>query len=123
MLPVAALLIALVILVDAGGQAHQRLAPDSAAARGLELWRRHNCAACHSLYGLGGHIGPDLTNVARRRDEAYLRHVLRYGLGGMPPPAIDAQRAAELIAYLRQIDGLGVYPLGSPDAPVFGIVR
>src|SRR3546814_11623431 len=90
--------------------------------RGLLLWRSHHCGTCHAVFGLCGHIGPDLTNVARRRNAAYLRHVLRYGINTMPAQALDADATDDLIAYLRHLDGLGSYPLDSPGAPVFGVV-
>lgn len=99
------------------------LTQNSSGYRGLVLWRSHNCAACHAVFGLGGHIGPDLTNVTRRRNDAYLRHVLRYGISGMPGLDLNADAASDLIAYLRHVDGLGTYPLDSPEAPWFGISR
>jgi putative membrane-bound dehydrogenase-like protein len=40
------------------------------AARGRELYARV-CAACHTLHGEGGHIGPDLTQ-ANRADREFL---------------------------------------------------
>jgi nitric oxide reductase subunit C len=33
------------------------------AAEGRQIFRDKNCIACHQLYGLGGYMGPDLTNV------------------------------------------------------------
>jgi cytochrome c oxidase cbb3-type subunit 3 len=35
-----------------------------------------NCAACHSLNGVGGVAGPDLTDLGERRSAAYLRESL-----------------------------------------------
>ncbi len=44
---------------------------------GEKLYRdRGNCAACHSLAGYGGAIGPDLTDIGSRRGAAYLRRAL-----------------------------------------------
>ncbi len=31
--------------------------------RGEDIWLKNNCNSCHQLYGLGGYLGPDLTNV------------------------------------------------------------
>lgn len=122
-LAAGALLIAVSILTGVGNRSTSLLIPGSPGYRGLVLWRNHNCAACHAVFGLGGHIGPDLTNVTGRRNEAYLRHVLRYGMSGMPGLDLNADAASDLIAYLRHVDGLGTYPLDSPDAPGFGISR
>ncbi|HEV7282961.1 MAG TPA: c-type cytochrome [Pirellulaceae bacterium] len=36
------------------------------AARGAEIFREANCAACHRLQGRGGVIGPDLSSAAGR---------------------------------------------------------
>ena len=33
------------------------------AGSGKLVWQKHNCQSCHQLYGLGGYLGPDLTNV------------------------------------------------------------
>ena len=30
---------------------------------GQQLYQESNCTACHQIYGLGGYMGPDLTNV------------------------------------------------------------
>jgi len=46
-------------------------------ARGAELYARKGaCAQCHSLRGRGAAIGPDLTEIGRRRSAAYLRRAL-----------------------------------------------
>ena len=31
--------------------------------RGKALFQQNNCIACHQLYGLGGYLGPELTNA------------------------------------------------------------
>ena len=31
--------------------------------RGQQIYQQSNCMACHQFYGLGGYMGPDLTNV------------------------------------------------------------
>ena len=36
---------------------------NSSALRGQQLWQNNNCWACHQIYGLGGYLGPDLTNI------------------------------------------------------------
>ena len=48
-------------------------APTPEARAGMRLWQENNCQSCHQFYGLGGYMGPDLTNVAARRDEQRLR--------------------------------------------------
>lgn len=43
---------------------------------GREVFGRNGCAACHSINGKGGKIGPDLTHVGTRRPDAewHFRH-------------------------------------------------
>ena len=45
--------------------------------RGERVYRdKGNCALCHQMHGYGGAVGPDLTDVGRRRSIAYLRIAL-----------------------------------------------
>jgi cytochrome c oxidase cbb3-type subunit III len=47
------------------------------AARGEQLYlARGACAQCHTVRGHGGAIGPDLTEIGRKRSAAYLRRAL-----------------------------------------------
>ena len=50
---------------------------------GWETWQNKNCQSCHQLYGLGGYMGPDLTNVASdsTKGHAYMKTVIKYGTG------------------------------------------
>jgi putative heme-binding domain-containing protein len=43
------------------------------AARGAQVYEAVGCAACHTIRGRGGPIGPDLTDVGARSSPAYLR--------------------------------------------------
>ncbi len=88
--------------------------------RGRAVWRAGGCQSCHSIYGLGGHTGPDLTNIAGLMPGAYITHVVRAGLPGMPRFDFDAEKSAALVAYLAEIDGTGIYPPRELTAPVFG---
>jgi cytochrome c oxidase cbb3-type subunit III len=47
------------------------------AASGAALYRgKGSCAGCHSLNGVGGVAGPDLTDIGERRSADYLRESL-----------------------------------------------
>ena len=81
------------------------LAP--AADRGKTLWQRYNCTACHQVYGLGGFLGPDLTNVYARRNEAHIRAMLRSGTNTMPVYPLSDTEIGDLLAYLKHVDGSG----------------
>jgi len=57
-----------------------RLAPEKATgdvANGQKLYAgKGGCAACHTISGRGGAIGPDLSDIGARRSLAYLRESL-----------------------------------------------
>ena len=122
-LAASAALIAIAILGDIGARKASPLSQGHPGYHGLELWRSRNCGSCHAVFGLGGHMGPDLTNVMRRRNDAYVRVVVHYGVRGMPDYNLGENDADDLIAYLRYLDGLGTYPLESSAAPWFGVAR
>lgn len=95
----------------------------SAVAAGAEVWRSANCTACHSIYGLGGHIGPDLTNaITRLGDEGVARKIAAGGRA-MPTFPLTEEQSASLVAWLSDIDATGVYPLPQLFSPGFGDIR
>lgn len=82
--------------------------------QGAVVLQNKDCRNCHALDGLGGHRGPDLTDVARRltRDQL-IRQVIQGG-GNMPaygkqlkPAEVDT-----LVDFLGTLDG-GVAPAQS----------
>ena len=75
------------------------------AARGREIWRRHNCSSCHSLYGLGGFLGPDLTRLARTRSAGYMQSIIRNGNGLMPAFDLGKEESAALYAFFQYLAG------------------
>lgn len=74
---------------------------------GKEIWQQHNCNACHQVYGLGGYLGPDLTNVYSSRGEAYIKAFLSSGTTTMPDFHLTAPEINALLAYLRNTDASG----------------
>ncbi len=79
------------------------------AAEGRLVWQKYNCQSCHQLYGLGGYLGPDLTNVysAPGKGEPVIRAFLKAGVPPMPVFNISEEETASLIAFLRATDGSG----------------
>jgi nitric oxide reductase subunit C len=94
--------------------------PVSLIEAGRLVWQACRCQACHSIYGLGGHTGPDLTNVARRASNELIKAQVRAGGAVMPAFDLNDDEAAALAAYLRSVDATGTYPPSSIRAPVFG---
>ncbi|MCH7870146.1 MAG: c-type cytochrome, partial [Planctomycetes bacterium] len=45
------------------------------AKSGLAIWRENNCQACHQIYGYGGFLGPDLTNLMDRRPDEDWKYI------------------------------------------------
>lgn len=88
---------------------------------GPRAWRAAGCHFCHSLYGLGGHTGPDLTNVISRTSAGYVRAVVRSGLPGMPDYRHLAPSDLDLIVgYLAEVDHTATYPPRKLSEGVFG---
>lgn len=77
------------------------------AKKGWVLWQEKNCQSCHQIYGLGGYMGPDLTNVASLRDEKYLYTFIKYGTGNMPNFHCTDGEVKKMIAWLHWINQTG----------------
>lgn len=73
-------------------------------ATGRLVFQKYNCQSCHQIFGLGGYLGPDLTNVSSRLPEPAIRQLLRFGIKQMPPYALSEEEHESLFAYLRQLD-------------------
>jgi len=84
-------------------------APDSYAMAGWKTWQQNNCQSCHQIYGLGGYMGPDLTNVASEpgKDKKYLRTFIKYGTGKMPNFNLSDSDVNNLIVFLSWVDKSG----------------
>jgi len=85
---------------------------------GLDVWNK-SCLACHSI-GQGDRTGPDLKDVAKRRDNAWLVKWLKDPIGmgqtdpagkellakfknvPMPNPNLDDAKIAAVLAYIAQ---------------------
>lgn len=95
------------------------------AGKGKQLFQDYNCGACHQLYGLGGYMGPDLTNVISNpyKGEAYATAFIKSGTVKMPNFNLNDYQISCLVEYLKQIDKTGhspvrnfeVYPWGDVD--------
>ncbi len=45
-------------------------------AKGRAVYQKLDCAACHTIAGAGGVVGPELTRVGQKRSAAYLRQMV-----------------------------------------------
>lgn len=85
----------------------KRINQDREAAAGKLSWQKYNCNACHQVYGLGGYLGPDLTNTYSLKSPAYITAFLQSGTATMPNFHLNGQEMNALLAYLQNIDASG----------------
>lgn len=77
-------------------------APDGAA-----LFQKEGCVNCHRFNGVGGSIGPDLTEVTSRRTDQFIRQQLRDSSVNNPNSAMPSfnhlsdKEVQALIDYLK----------------------
>jgi ubiquinol-cytochrome c reductase cytochrome b subunit len=79
-------------------------APDF-AVDGAMVFQKNSCAACHSLNGVGGKIGPALNGLAQRRNEAWViqhfQEPQKMSKGtSMPPYKFNATDMQNIVSYL-----------------------
>jgi mono/diheme cytochrome c family protein len=111
-LAVAAAIIAIVIYAQATLREDDSVPPGPPEVAGRKLMESKRCLRCHRISGFGGLVGPDLTVVALRRDEAFMRAYLAdpravNPKGKMPKPHLTPEQRAAVVAYLRTLDGRG----------------
>lgn len=78
-------------------------------AAGKDVWQKHNCHTCHQLYGLGGYLGPDLTNVTAKPgySDVFLKAIISNGMGQMPPFDLTNQEMEDLFVFLNAMNETG----------------
>ena len=118
------LLICTLVVFTSGKQENHAMNADPAEQAliegGKNVWQDNGCVVCHSVYGLGGHLGPDLTNVFSRMGETYIDTIVHNGLKKMPAYTLSTEDTQSLVAYFKYLDQLGKYPLHSVTKESFG---
>jgi nitric oxide reductase subunit C len=92
---------------------------DALSQRGARAFQRHNCQACHQIFGYGGFWGPDLTNLADRVAEDELEPVLKRAFGGrgrMPEFDFSEQERSSFAAFFRTLNKSGRGQAIAPEA-------
>jgi nitric oxide reductase subunit C len=97
----------------------------SKAADGRLVWQKYNCQTCHQLFGLGGYLGPDLTNIysAPGKGEKYLRAMLPAGVKQMPAFQIPSDEIDALVEFLKSTDQSGTADPRSFKTNAFGMIH
>jgi len=102
---VALTLAVLSVAASAGGQA----APEGDPFRGREIFHDKGCSRCHSVWGHGGTLGPDITVVVAGKswDELvgdFWNHTPRMidegDQRGYPWPTLAPEEMSDLLSYL-----------------------
>lgn len=90
-------------------QGTKKVPNSDAFRRGQMIWQKNNCQACHQLYGLGGHKGPDLTNMMSEpnKGEMYARGIIGSGTAEMPDFTLEKEDLNDLIQFLHEVDRSG----------------
>ena len=70
-----------------------------AVTAGAEVWRAANCIGCPSIYGLGGHICPDLPHSISRLGAGGVVGALYAGDGKIPRVGFADAAGATLVAW------------------------
>jgi nitric oxide reductase subunit C len=85
------------------------VADKSDIAAGRIVWQKNNCQSCHQLYGLGGYLGPDLTDVYSTpgKGKDYIKAMLTSGIKQMPAFHLSDQEFNQLTAFLKSVDESG----------------
>jgi nitric oxide reductase subunit C len=96
-----------------------------AAGEGKLVWQKYNCQSCHQLYGLGGYLGPDLTNVISEpgKNEAYILGIIRSGNAQMPAFGLNEREEHDIIQFLKAADQSGSADPRGFRANVFGMIE
>jgi len=96
------------------------------AIEGRLVWQKYNCQSCHQLYGLGGYLGPDLTNVYSHplKGESLIRALLKTGIAQMPAFDMSEKEIHDLIEFMKSTDASGIADPRtfkiSPDGMIHG---
>lgn len=94
------------------------------AKRGKLLFQEYNCTSCHQLYGLGGYMGPDLTNVisAPGKGELYVKSFIQNGTLQMPNFHLCENDVNALTEYLNYVDKTGISPVRNFEVQYDGTI-
>ena len=97
------------IYIQPSNYNHNKEIQPQLAGKGKLVWQKYNCQSCHQLYGLGGYLGPDLTNIyshPEKRD-LFIRTMLQSGIRQMPAFELREEEILALLEFLKSTDASG----------------
>jgi len=114
-----------VVYTSGTKEGHRETSFSPEAKRGKLVFQEYNCIACHQIYGLGGYMGPDLTNALSRREngETIARAYLISGTDRMPNFNLSKDEVDALIAFLKYLDRAGNYPVTDFEISPVGTIE
>ncbi len=76
------------------------------------------------MYGLGGYLGPDLTNLvsSKGKSEAYILALIQTGNLQMPSYNLSEDEKRELMEFLKSTDASGVSDPRSFEKEITGMI-
>ncbi|PHR13153.1 MAG: nitric-oxide reductase [Aequorivita sp.] len=106
-----------------GYVAVEKLSP--MAIKGQQLFQNNRCWSCHQLYGLGGYLGPDLTNIysVEGKGPVYIKAFLNSGVKSMPQFNFSEEEKDALVEYMKKVDETGIYPNYDAEIQASGWVK
>lgn len=92
------------------------------SAQGKTIFDSHGCNGCHGENGIGGPIGPALTQVGAKFPDAQLIEVMRnptakMRAGKMTPVNLDVTSMTALSSYLRALGASGTVVAAATPSP------
>lgn len=102
----------LCLIVAAGSPARAENSQD----RGAKLFQEKGCSFCHSINGVGGSKGPNLSAVGKRLKKPAIEKQIREGGLNMPPfsDAVTPEETRDLVEYLHKCKhGIAAVPQSS----------
>lgn len=109
LLTVAYLVYSFVLYTSSSKRSKIQSYKNELAIRGRLIFQKYNCQDCHQLYGLGGYLGPDLTNVYKKYNgnEISLKALFKGGMQQMPLFDLTQQEEKELIEFFKMTNASG----------------
>jgi nitric oxide reductase subunit C len=75
-------------------------------ADGKMVWQKYNCQSCHQIFGLGGYLGPDLTNLMAQegKGKLFLKAMVESGTKQMPAFKLSEAEMQALSTFLSEVN-------------------
>jgi nitric oxide reductase subunit C len=76
---------------------------------GEDLFKQQGCGSCHTINGIGGNVGPDLSHIGSRRSEAWIEKQIKDPKSHFPNsimPGFNKLPEGDIKALARYLSGL-----------------